>query len=115
MDYVNAVLDVAPELKCFDTGTIERFITMAQRRISPQVFCTFYDDAVTYLAAHLITMSQRHGGAGAQTMQKVGDVEVQYANLAQGKKSDLSYLQTSYGIEYLALRDTAIGAYVTVV
>lgn len=104
----DVITAIAPELSAETPETISLFIGMAQARISPVVWGTLYYQGITFLAAHLLTMKNRRGLSGSQTMQKVGDIEIQNSVLAKGNKTDLAFLQTSYGVEYLALRDLVV-------
>jgi len=102
---VQSVLTVAPEFKGETPDVIQFFINMAQRRVSPIVWGTVNDDAVTFLAAHLLTMKKRNGTPGNPTMLKVGNVEAQYVGFTNSRSALTS---TSYGVEYLELRKLVV-------
>ena len=110
-NFVDLVQTVAPELKTEQSDTINLFVAMAMRRIDMTVFGIYYTDAVTYLAAHLLTMKKRRGASGATTMLKVGDVEAQYQGMMPMRSG---LFQTSYGIEYLELRKLVVITPITV-
>lgn len=82
---------------------VERFIGMAERRVSRDAWGARADDGVMYLAAHLLTQSEKGAGAapGPVSSVSVGEVSQSYA-----VPSDLqgSLGATHYGREFLELR-----------
>ena len=99
---------IAPELHSETIETIQFFLTMALLRCDATVWGLYRDMGVTFLTAHLLTLKKRRGTAGQVIEQKVGNLEIQYADMASGKKLDLSFMQTVYGIEYLQLRNLIV-------
>lgn len=96
-----SVIIVAPEFANEDTARIDKFIQYAMLYIKSEVFGERYDFAIELMTAHLLTMSNRRGQAGAVTQKRVGDMSVSYAG---GDSSDEALASTSYGNEYLRLR-----------
>lgn len=95
-----------PEFGAETDGRIELFITFAENSISAAVWGTLTDQAVSYLAAHMLARANAGGAAGGPVVsEKVGDLARSYGQVG-GKTSD--YLGelglTSYGIEYARLR-----------
>jgi len=105
---VEDIRSVAPELSSEASDTIQFFITMATARLDQPIWGKYWDMGVTFLAAHLITMRNRRSASGQVTDQKVGDLQVQYSDMTMGGKMDLTYRQTSYGLEYLQLRSLVV-------
>lgn len=95
------VIDVAPELESIDTDRIERFIARAELRLSESFYGDLYDEAVTYMTAHLLTVSQRGSSGGAVQSEKVGDLSRTYAT-ADYDGDSLS--STAYGQEVIRIR-----------
>lgn len=98
------VVLIAPELASESDPRVAQVIAMAARRVG---FCDsqmqpVYKDAVTLLAAHLLTMFRRGktgGAVGGVNRIKAGEVE-------QGFSSFLTrnaFQQTVYGAEYWLL------------
>lgn len=81
-----------PEFENETTQRISFFIAMAENRTNPDFFKTKYDDAVTLLTCHLLTLANRGGIGGSVTSEKVGDLSRGYS-APQGT----SLGSTSYG------------------
>jgi hypothetical protein len=104
----DTIFSIAPELKGETPETVAIFIDLARTRVSPDVWGKFTDQGVMYLAAHLITMKNRRGVGGAITQQKVGDLQVNNSDVQSGKKVDLDLLSTSYGQQYIQIRNLVV-------
>lgn len=93
-----------PEFASELTSRVQSFIDMAANRVSESVFTggqhDDYDNAVGLVAAHLLTMANRRGTAGAMIGRTVGPVSAQFAAPSTFSSG---YKATSYGQEYLAL------------
>ena len=96
-----AVSAIAPELA--GDPRLALVIGMATRQIG---YCTqiqpVYADAVTLLAAHLLTMFRRgasSGGVGGVTKAKAGDMEQAFSSYLTRN----SFQQTPYGAAYWQL------------
>lgn len=70
--------------------------------MSAEVWGPLYDIAQTYLAAHLLTLATLGGKTGV-TQQRLGQESESYMTLQ--KPADQAYYLTSYGTQFLALRD----------
>ena len=109
---IDHLTDIAPELAGEDEKRLERFIEMASRRVSARVFGKLYPDAVVYLAAHLITVSNRAkktGTAGAGPVQQVrtGGTTIAFGGGGNASAAgDEALNATPYGQEYLAIRNS---------
>lgn len=107
--------DIAPEFLNEDPARVTRFIGYTELQVSQDEFGDKYDIAVAYLTAHMLSLSNRNdeegtnGTSGKLTQRKEGDLTVSFA-LPQGldQSKDGTLLLTSYGIEYLRLRDMCI-------
>ena len=96
---------VAPEFINIDYSGA---ITVADMQIAPDLCGDKRPLLVAYLAAHILTIGNRSGGAtGAISSIKEGEVSVEYQN----KKGDISstgLANTSYGEEYDRLRRSCV-------
>lgn len=90
-----------PEFEPCPTSRIQMFIDQAERRINRSAFCEYADDAVCYLAAHLLAMADRSGIGGAVSSEKVGDLSRSYSSKETGGQPSLQ--STSYGQLYYDL------------
>ncbi len=98
----NSLKQLFPGFACEADPRLSLFIAQAQRRVSESVFGDYYDDAVSYLTAHLLSReAQANGGKGFVSSESVGDLSRSYTQtggiLASG------YSSTTYGQEYLKL------------
>lgn len=98
------------EFATVDQSAIERVLSEATREVSRSAYGDRYDDAVLYLAAHLLA-AQRKGSTGASgpvTMESAGPVSRQYASVGlQG--SDDALLATFYGRRFRDIRLQCVG------
>lgn len=85
---------------------IEIFLTDAALSISSDKFGLFYDLAIYNLAAHLLTMASRGGGAaGPVTSERVGELARGYAAPPNSDKMNFGSLaSTPFGMEYERIR-----------
>lgn len=98
------VKDLAPELSTESPDRINRFIGFASLSVNTSVWGSKSDLGTGYLAAHMMTMSNRKGRSGV-TMEKVGDLARSYAPT---DTDDGALGQTSYGQEFLRLRKSLL-------
>jgi hypothetical protein len=107
--------DIAPEFNNEDPARIDRFIGYAELQVSPDAFGTKHDLAVAYLTSHMLSLANRNddegtnGTPGTITQKKEGDLSLSFgtpSDIAHG--TDGTLLLTSYGIEYLRLRDMCV-------
>ena len=109
------ICDIAPEFDNEDPARVLRFIGYAELQVSSDAFGSKYELAVAYLTSHMLSLSGRNddegtnGTPGTITQKKEGDLSLSFA-LPQGlgQSKDGTLLLTSYGIEYLRLRDICI-------
>lgn len=98
------------EFASLTDGAIQPFIDEAVREINASVFGTRYDDAVKYLAAHLLA-SVRDGSksaSGAVISETAGPISRSYAApMATASTDELS--STTYGRRYADIRHQCAG------
>lgn len=99
---------LAPELAGETNDRLDAFLAMAARRVSASEWGELYADGCIYLAAHLLTLSNRassgSSGAGPVVSQSTGDLSVSYGAVVGVLSTDAQYATTTYGVEYLNLR-----------
>lgn len=86
-----------------DGAYFDSVISAATRQVSPKKWGSLKDDGIILLVGHLLELGKRNGRSGTIQMEKVGDLQRQYA-VNQGSSSSLS--NTSHGAEYLRLLKT---------
>lgn len=102
---------VCPEIAT-DGEAVAVFVDLASGRCSHAYFGKLWDQAVAYLAAHMWTVSNRGGdaGAGGITSKREGDLSIGYAS----GNNDSLFGSTSYGLFYLSLlRQCGAGVTIT--
>lgn len=96
------------------------FLSLAGNRISAEFFGERYDEAVAWLTAHMLTMADREaaeraaGGAGASSgaiqSKSAGDLSIGFGgamgSVGRMNPEDAALTSTSYGLEYLRIRNT---------
>lgn len=87
--------DIFPEFANEANKRLQFFIDMATRRVNENVFDDKTEDAILFMAAHLLTLSNRRGKSGSVTSEKVGDLSRSYSS-GSGQDSN-SLKSTSYG------------------
>jgi hypothetical protein len=87
---------IFPEFANEPNSRLNFFINAAVTRLNPDAFCDKYDQAVCFLSAHLLTLSNRAGQGGSVTSEKVGDLARSYS-APKGASDGSSYSSTSYG------------------
>ena len=110
---------IAPELSSFICGN-DSLVDLILEDVAGQITSATYgskqERAQRYLAAHFLSLAhssnQGVGGSGPVSMEKVGDVQVQYGanNFADASRYD----ETPYGRTYMTIRRGCIGAFMTV-
>jgi len=90
-------------------GSIQPFIDEAAREVSADVFGTIYEDAVKYLAAHLLAgiMSGSKGAAGPVISETAGPLSRSFSAPVVSATDSLQ--STAYGRRYLDLRRQVAG------
>lgn len=91
---------IAPEYKDVSSTTLDVLTPVAERRVNVSYFGNKAPEAIAYLVAHMIKISERNGN-GAITSEKVGDLSRSYA-----VNSTNILGSTAYGEEFLAIRRT---------
>ena len=109
---------VAPELNPGDDSADARlnlFLEMAVSRLHARAWGNVYEQAVVYLAAHLITLSNRASedgtaAPGALATITTGDQSRSFASRGAPSLSteDAALATTTYGEQFLALRATRV-------
>lgn len=89
-----------PEQAALKAGARELLMAEAERQIGVDVFGESRPYAVALLTAHMVTMGNRGGNAGAVSGLKEGQLAVSYAQVS----SDEALGLTSYGSELIRLR-----------
>ena len=105
---VSATLDaIAPELVSTEANRKALIISLAEKQVG-QVFGELRELAVAYVAAHMLTMTNRGavGGAAAGAIQRIKEDDLEVAYASTGDKSP--YASTSYGSEFLRLRKACV-------
>lgn len=100
-----------PAHAAVDNAVVEAELASAIRRLDASAWGDSYSDGVVWLAAHNVETLPGVGsttGVRAVTMQRDGDLQVQYAGAGQvGDPLE----RTAYGIRFLDLRrELAAGA-----
>lgn len=100
---------IAPQFD--DTTGRSDFIAIAQS----QVGCIFGDKAdlaTAYLSAHFIALFtdslRQKGESGSITSKREGDLALGFGNFASGAGSDAGLSMTTYGQQYIILRDSTM-------
>ncbi len=118
----------APELASVSDSAIDLRCDVAEALTSARVFGAYYTIALAYLTAHLLTVDLRasggptgggggSAGVGPVTAERVGDLSTSYGSIGWTPRSaaDADLSATSYGIRWLALRDSRAGVLPVVV
>lgn len=92
------------EVVDFPNTIVQQTIDMAERRVNAAAFGDRHDDAVLFLAAHLLTLYKQQGStaASARSSVKVGELSETFA-VAPAEVSG-SLVATSWGREYIELQ-----------
>lgn len=115
MTVAAVIEDIAPEFLNEDPARIARFIGYVELQVSSLQFAERHELAVAYLTCHMIALSNRNddegtsGNPGMITQKKEGDLGLSFSlpdALKMGNTGTL--LLTSYGIEYLRLKNMCI-------
>ena len=93
----------APEFACESTIRLGVSLNIAAEMLSVGACGDIYHDAQLLLACHVLTLMNRRGAGGQLTMEKAGDLTVQFQSVSKFPKYwDL----TSYGQLCKQLLDT---------
>jgi hypothetical protein len=107
MSTPSLVQSIATEFKGRASEEVQVFLDIAMTMVDSTVWGDKYDYGVAYLAAHLMTMTERKGVGGAVIKEHVGEITVQYSQPNTDAVKSL-YLATSYGQIYLSLRSQLV-------
>lgn len=88
--------DIAPEFAEVDAGRKARFVAYAENQLSERKLKRQYKLASAYLAAHMLTMSERNGRSGAESSIKEGQLSVGYSATGDWRTN---WQATGYGEE----------------
>lgn len=110
---------IAPTLYA-DAG-VQDWLDLADQQLGTTDWGAVRIQAVAYLAAHQWTLAQREaaalasgtygGPAGPVTSQRAGDLAITYGSPLSSPSgsvdaADMEYTTTTYGLRFLALRDS---------
>lgn len=110
MAVLDTLLLIAPEFATVDSGVLTSIIALAELQVSSTAFGDKRELAVSYVAAHMLTLRDRNGAGGQIQSLKEGELSISYGANTNAKGYDL----TSYGQEFNRLvRTTIIGARTT--
>lgn len=111
MAVLDVLKEIAPEFENVDSARLNTFIGFAENQVSEVIFELDHELAVAYLAAHMLALSTRNedigvnGLAGNITSKKEGDLALGYALPSALGTEDGTLSTTSYGIEFIRLRN----------
>lgn len=100
----STLLIIAPEHSAVSESDRAAAIALAEKRVG-SAFGDLREQAIAYLTAHILTVSQRAGSGGSVRMKKEGDLQIMYADPAS-KNAALG--QTAYGMEFEQIRKMKI-------
>lgn len=105
---------VATEFSAETDDTVDNFIELAANRHSGDAWgSSTYPEAMAWCAAHHMAMRDKAAAGtagsalvGAVTSRRAGDIAVGSGGLGSVtySRADTPYTQTTYGLEYLALK-----------
>jgi hypothetical protein len=101
------VLNIAPELSAVNSTIRTMFENYAITQVN--FGDTLQQLATAYLAAHMMTISQRQGVGGQITSQREGDLAISFEPIVYMG----GYEQTSYGVEFVRLRRMFVSGFMT--
>lgn len=98
------------EFTSLSDPVVQSFIDEAKREVNVSLYGDQADDAVKYLAAHLLAAMKKGSGgaAGPVIMEQAGPVSRQYAS-GNSSVSDDPVMATTYGRRYRQLQAQAAG------
>lgn len=95
-----------------DTTGRSDFITIAESQVNSCLFGDKTDLAIAYLSAHFIALFtdplRQKGESGSITSKREGDLALGFGNFASGAGSDAGLNMTTYGQQYIILRDSTM-------
>jgi hypothetical protein len=98
---------LGPEFKERADSVIQTFLDIAALKMDPDVWGDKYNFGMAYLAAHLMAMSRREGIGGSVVREQVGEISQSFSSPISDGRHD-QYLATSYGAEFLSLRNSVV-------
>ena len=107
-DSIDVLKFVAPEFADLDEDVLEMALSLAAQRVSARAFRGVYQQAASYMAAHILATSRGAvadaGIGGTITSVRTGDLAVGAAALPTGTAADGALASTTYGARFLELR-----------
>ena len=106
---------VAPEFEDLADGVKDQAIAFAGQRISAEAFGRLYQQAIAYLAAHILASARgdvssgEAGAIGQITSIRTGDLQIGGQALAGVEGANASLASTSYGQRYLEIKNKIPG------
>ncbi len=110
---------LCPDVAGETDDRIDTFLTVAAVRLDAPCFGALFEQATIYLAAHLLLRNPAGGtggaavgglGGGPVSSRKTGDEAISFGSPAAATGSvalgDADLLETHYGKQFLAIRDT---------
>jgi hypothetical protein len=85
------------EFSTLSDSLIETYVGIAQCLIAEDAWGCCYNQALSLMSAHLVTMGTRGGVAGNITSERVGDLSRSYGGINSSTKDINELSLTSYG------------------
>lgn len=97
------------EFSSLSESAISPFMLESEREVNESVFGDRYDDALKYLAAHLLAVGRKgsEGASGAVVSETVGPISRSYGAAAITSSDALD--STAYGRRYAEIRRQCAG------
>lgn len=110
---------IYPEFISIGQPIVENYLSLASRRIDVGAWGDFYSDAVGLDTAHSLAIKAvggdkptggLQGAIGAISGVSAAGISTSFATVTPDAKhkSDVWYMKTAYGLEFLSLRDRVI-------
>lgn len=110
---------IYPEFTSIAESVVENALTLASRMIDVGAWGDFYSDAIGLDTAHSLAIKAMggnkptgglQGAVGAISGVSAAGVSTSFATVTPDAKhkSDIWYMKTAYGLEFLSLRDRVI-------
>lgn len=116
MELLTLLRTIAPEFEDLEDTTLQTWLDLTQPLVSKSAFGAAYEQAVAYLAAHRMKMAGLGAeGAFGNIADRTGVVSytegatsVSFGNNTGVAGAESSLSLTTYGMEYLRLKQTII-------
>ena len=110
---------IYPEFTSIGQPIVENYLSLASRMIDVGAWGEFYSDAIGLDTAHSLAIKAMggnkptgglQGAIGAISSVSAAGVNTSFATVTPDAKhkSDIWYMKTAYGLEFLSLRDRVI-------